>query len=457
MDWLAKPELIYYGVWGPLHTYLIGAVLFLWKDPVYAPVVLSSIFSVATAIPLYLFVKREWGETSGFFVACMYLAYPVAIRYGLVAMSETPYIFFIALSMLFLSFAKDEKESWKYGAMAGLSLTVAGSLRYEAWGLAPILGLLLWKKWRPLAAFLFTSALFPVFWMTGNYLQFGDPLYSLNWSTNWNLVISAANKDVIFMDYIFRLLFFPRALFFGLTPIAFIVCSIGMVLVLRKRSRQWGWSIPFLVLFLALTLNAVNGNLSLQARYSLSLAIFMLPFAAEWFEHSKPNRHRLLLSILTIASMIPLSYLRYVIPWPYDFPNPIPKQVSAIPRLGNSSTERILDFAREQEQLHPTGLLLDFFNWEETYYVAVKSYKDPSSIFIMPGEVNEKVVPNALNTFIEKNPKGILLLSQNSRFMQVEKSVLGEVLHFTDLEKTLLVEPLGEVEGITFYSYSVTK
>jgi 4-amino-4-deoxy-L-arabinose transferase-like glycosyltransferase len=455
MRWLENPEFIYYGVWGPLYTYLIAAVLLVWNDPVYAPVVLNCIFAVATAIPLYFFVKREWSEMSGLFVACIYLAYPVAIRYGLVAMSEVPYLFFIALALLFLSLAREENGNWIYAALAGIAVTLAGSLRYEAWGLTPFLGLLLWKRWKALLSFFLASSIFPIFWMAGNYVHFGDPLYSLSYNSYWNLVVSAWNEEVTVVDLIFRVFFFPRALFFGLTPLAFLVCVIGMIFVIQKRDRQWVWLIPFVTLFLTFTINSITGQLAVQMRYSMGLAIFMLPFAAAWFEHSKSWRYRTLFSVITIASMIPFSYLRFVIPWPDDFPNLIPKQINAIPRLDDApGINRISEYQLKQSELYPTGLLLDFFDWSNTFYVAIKSYKNPLNVFIMPGEVNEQLVPTDLHRFLDTNPTGILLLTPNSRFMTVEHTSTGDILHFTNQARTLVVKSLGDVEGIAFYSYT---
>jgi hypothetical protein len=451
-NWMSNPEIITWGVWGPLHTYLIAGILYVWNDPVYAPVVLNCLFSAAVAIPLYLLVKREWNETSALFTACFYLAYPVAFRYGLVALSEVPYIFFIALAMLQLSYARDENGNWKHALLAGIFVTLAGSLRYEAWGLTPFLGLLLWKKWKSMLVFLSAASIFPIFWMAGNYLQTGDPLYSINWAVNWNLVISLNNERLTFVEIFNRLIYYPRSLFFGLTPLAFLVCAIGIYQVIYRRGRQWIWLVPFLVLLATFTINAVNGKFSIQVRYSMGLAIFIIPFVAEWFDRQKDTRRRLILSIIVIGSMLPLSYLRYMIPWPFDFPHPVPMQVSAIPRI-DPSVVQISEFEIQQAKSHQGGLLLDFSMWDETFYVALMSRKHPSNIYIMPGEVNEPLVPLELDTFFMNNPSGIVLLTENPRFMQINPS--EDLVSFIGYEKTLSVKALGEVEGTRFYNYAV--
>jgi len=453
LDWMEKPELITSGVWGPLHTYLIAGVLHLWNNPIYAPVVLNSLFSAATAIPLYLFVRREWSETAGLFVACIYLVYPVAIRYGLVALSDIPFIFFIALTLLLLSYARDEHGSWKYALFAGLAITIAGSLRYEAWGLTPFMGLPLLKKWKSLPVFFGAALIFPVFWMAGNYQQFGDPLYSFHWALNWNINIGGLNEGLTTLDILNRATYFPRVLFFGLTPLVFAVCLIGILLVIYKRRKQWVWLIPLFVLFFTFTINAINGNLTTQVRYSLSLAIFMIPFAAEWFENLRIPRQKIVLSILIVGSILPLSYLRSAIPWPFDFPNPIPRKISAIPRV-DQQVEKISKFEIEQAQIYPEGLLLDFVDWGDTYYVALMARKPPASIFIMPGEVHEEYDISMLREFLNLNPTGLVLLTTEPRYMQIQQTSNGDQLIFSGFDQSLFIREIGKVGTITCYRYS---
>ena len=57
--WLDDPNVITHGVWGPLHFYLIGAVLALTHDPVVAPIILHVLFGVGSAILFYIFVRNR--------------------------------------------------------------------------------------------------------------------------------------------------------------------------------------------------------------------------------------------------------------------------------------------------------------------------------------------------------------------------------------------------------------
>lgn len=454
LEWMQNPHLITFGVWGPFHTYMIAGILTLWNDPVYAPILLNSIISAAIAIPLYLFVKQEWNEKAALFVTCIYIVYPVAIRYGLVALSEIPFIFFLILTLWLLSCARDETGNWKHALLAGLAITLAGSLRYEAWGLTPILGLSLIKKPKNLVVFLSSAIIFPVFWMIGNFVQFGDALYSFHWSTDWNLNISALNEGLSTIDILNRATYFPRVLFFGLTPLIFLVCMVGIIQVVWNRSKQWLWLIPLFMLFITFTINAVNGNLTTQVRYSLGLAIFIIPFAAEWYENLKKFRTRIFLIILVVGSMLPFSFLRNAIPWPFTIPNPIPRKISPIPRV-DKQVEYISDYLNNQPELENGGLLLDFVDWGDTYYLALNSRKSPENIFIMPGEVNEYPDLKLLQDFIYRNPKGLALLASDPRFIQIEHSNEGDWLSFTDLEFSFKIDVVKKVGPLTLYKYSL--
>ncbi|HCR72336.1 MAG TPA: hypothetical protein DIW23_12885 [Anaerolineae bacterium] len=453
-EWMKDPTIITSGVWGPLHTYLTAGILYIWNDAVYAPLFLNCIFSASVAIPLYLFVKHEWNESAALFVACLYLLFPVGIRYGLDTLTELPFIFFITLSMLFLSYARSEQGNWKHAFIAGFMITIAGSLRYESWGLTPFLGLLLWKKWKEMFLFFATSAIFPIFWMTGNYLEYQDPFYSFNWAVDWVTNVSGFTEEVTVIDRINRFLFYPRALIFGLTPLAFLVCCAGVFFVLYYRQKQWVWIIPFAALTGTYILNAVRGDFSTQVRYSINLAIFMIPFAGEWYLRQKEKR-RFLYSALVLISILPLSYLHYIIPWPFDFPHPVPYQVSPIPRLDeaavNISESQILI-----SEENSGGLLLDFYAWDETYYIALMSRKDPSTIFIMPGEEHEPIEMERLEKFLANNPNGVLLLTETHRYIEVQSIDSGEQIMIEGYPKPLIIELIEKVEDVAFYKYTLS-
>jgi hypothetical protein len=102
-QWLEHPALLDCSGWPPLHFYMIAAALWIWFDPVRSPSVLHILISIATAIPLWGFVRREWGEKGALFVAAAFLFYPLAWHLSFMPASEGAFAFFVASAMYFLS------------------------------------------------------------------------------------------------------------------------------------------------------------------------------------------------------------------------------------------------------------------------------------------------------------------------------------------------------------------
>ena len=68
----------------------------------------------------------------------------------------------------FLSLARKAEGAWHHAMAAGLFLTLAGMLRYEAWMLIPLFALVLWGKWQFAAIFTAASMIFPTVWMAAS-------------------------------------------------------------------------------------------------------------------------------------------------------------------------------------------------------------------------------------------------------------------------------------------------
>ena len=103
ISWLENPHWIMSYFWAPFHFYLIGFSLTLWRNTIYVPVIVNILLSGFTLIPFYYFTKREFNN-NGAIIATIFLAIsPILFRNSLMSLSETPYLFFIVVSMNFLS------------------------------------------------------------------------------------------------------------------------------------------------------------------------------------------------------------------------------------------------------------------------------------------------------------------------------------------------------------------
>jgi len=115
-------------------------------------------------------------------------------------------LFFLVLSLNALSKGIRE-NSITYLLTVGLTISIASGIRYEAWIMTAILSfiLLLTRNWRSIFFFNLTAAIFPAYWLLSNYIETGDPLFSIQRTYNWNFEIMGNNENINFKDYLRRL------------------------------------------------------------------------------------------------------------------------------------------------------------------------------------------------------------------------------------------------------------
>ncbi len=266
--WLDAPELVTSGGWGPLHFYLIGGALAVWPDPRLAPVAMHIVFAAATAPLLALFVRELFGSTRvGFLVGLAYALYPVSIYDSLTPRSEIIFVFFLVAALLLLARARQETGTWLQAAFAGICLGLGSMLRYEAWPLIVLLAPLLLHRPEKLLAFLVPALIHPIIWSVGNLVEFGDLLYGINWSRNFELNLMG-KAAVPFRKRLTGLGTFVGIGLRGLSPLVALAALIGLVLSLRQP-RYWLWLLPLAGLNAMLAWGMLHGGMVPKLQYSV--------------------------------------------------------------------------------------------------------------------------------------------------------------------------------------------
>lgn len=467
--WLENPHIVTHGIWAPLHTYLIAGSMWLVEDPILPPILINILFSVATVIPLFLFTKKEFGEKESWFVACAFLLYPIAFRNSLMAFSDTPFAFFVALSLLFISISRKKHGSWKHALIAGLSMTLAAMLRYEGWILIPLMGVILWKKPKLMIVFLTSSIIFPVFWMIGNQIHNGDPLYSINFQHRYE--VERIKGMVTYKEVIKRILFFPGAIFFGMTIFLSTLSIWGAVIALVEKKKNSIWLVPFAGLFIAFFYKSVSGSLGLTPRYSLVLGMFLLPFSIEVFNKIKQDKHRKLISFIVLISIFPLSYSSHLIT---GFIPSIARVLSirnleptsfleSIPRLTNNTKIIYESINKKSPLINRSVIWVDFnTNLHATQSISLIYRINPEKKLILSTEngLLMKEESDELSAFLFRNNTGVILFEKNKN----NKSTLNYInnaqnnfLEINNLQKSLLFEILIEHENFVMYRYKAIR
>ena len=307
INWMKNPTWIEQSIWGPFHFYITGLSLFIWNDPVYMPKILNIILSVVTLIPFYFFTKREFNK-NGAFIASIFLAIcPILFHNSFLALSETPYLLFLTLTINLVSKGIRENSNF-YILLAGLSITIASGIRYEAWVIIAIFSLLilLLKEWKFFILFNITACLFPFYWLLIHWLNTGDPFYGIQGTYVWVLDIMDNNANLDLKAILRRIWFFPFSWIIAVgIPTGYIILKT-IIEGYKKKPKNKLFillSIPFFIMFLFFEYNTFKGVLLTQHRFTGTLVILSLPFIARYFNDLSPKKIKLVwfFSFLTIG------------------------------------------------------------------------------------------------------------------------------------------------------------
>jgi hypothetical protein len=415
--WMSDPGPITHGIWGPLHTYLIAFSLALVADPVHAPVALSIGLSVAGAVAMYAFVRVEFDSgRAALLVALSYAVYPIAIRNGVSVRSETPFALLLLLSMIAVSLARRREGSWRQAAAGGLALTLASMLRYEGWMLTPLLAVLLWRKPKLLVIFCACAAIHPVLWMAGNALHYGDPLYSMNAASRWELdAMGQAGADRAALAR--RAVSYPLTLIRGMTLPLGLLCVAGAVLAAATRHRSRAWLLPLGGLLALWAMAIARGSLVPKLNYTETAGTLLFPFSALVYERLGVRRWAAPLFATVALGLVAAGAISSCRPCLARVGLGRWAGTSPIPRIENQKIALELPpMLVESMGGGHAALISDHYGWGAPRYVALLTRLQRARIFLAPSAPNRHLEPDSLSQFLTRNPRGVLIALSGSRF-----------------------------------------
>ncbi len=407
INWMKNPIWIKKSVWAPFHFYINGVALFVWDNRVITPKIVNILFSSFTLIPFYFLTKREFNK-NGAIIAAIFLAVsPILFRNSFLALSETPYLFFLTLTINLLSKAIRE-NSFIYIFLSGISITIAAGIRYEAWIIIGVLSLIiiLIRRWKMFLLFNLAALLFPLYWLLSNFIETGNPLYSIQGTYNYALDVMDGNANMDLESYLRRIWYFPFSWIIAIgIPSGFIILKIFFKSYSKKyfNKSYFLYSIPFWIMFTFFQYNTFNGVLLTQHRYTGTLVILSLPFIALYFNNltSKKLKLAVVYGLLTIS----LSFV-------YNSNGIIP-----LPRLEDQSNVRISEIINKN--ILPTScLIIDFIGWDNTYYLALRTNLPNEQIVITEGAKHSKIPLEIIRKKFIKHNEGIILLNKNSKLFK---------------------------------------
>ncbi|HWW13941.1 MAG TPA: glycosyltransferase family 39 protein [Candidatus Dormibacteraeota bacterium] len=284
--WLQHPtSQLIFGVYPPGHFWLIGTLALLVPDVTMAGRLLSLLLGIASLFFVWKLACLLYGNAAGIFSLAVFTLYSMHIAYSTTSSSEVPCVFFLLFGLFFFFsyFNETSPPAWYLG-VSGIALSVAGSIRYEAWVIFGALVLIfpwlwIWSPIRrgpvnsalmPLILFGITGGAWPLMMMLYCWRNYGDPMYLVT----LNHLRVTRTLETVASPLGYQLALTPVVLIISLSPLAFAGAMWGIA-----RSRR----LPLAAAFAALTIffaavqdyEIVSHGLLALARYSLILGAML--------------------------------------------------------------------------------------------------------------------------------------------------------------------------------------
>lgn len=214
-------------------------------------------------------------------------------------------------------------------------------------------------------------------------------------------------------------------------------------------------------------MKAIEGSILMQHRYTITLLIFYLPFFAIFFDNDVKVSLKKYFTIATIVTIVPLSFYWYKLPVykamkiSETFKSALfniftfsGEQTEAIPLLKNKETKEILKTIKENKDAEENSLILDFIDWDNTYYLALYSDISPENIYIIDGaSISSFPDFEQLKTKINNSSKGFFLVKDFSKFSGCLK-FKGNLVSIDTIQKKFFVEKLYCKSNINLFKYT---
>ncbi len=286
-EWLKHPVFkVGYGAYPPGHFWLIGLFTLLFHDVVFAGRFLSLVAGIGSLYVIWKLARNLYGEPSGVIALAVFVFYSLHIGYSTTSSAEVTYLFFLLAGLMFFFgyFRDDSRPLWQLG-VGGLSLSLAETIRLEAWaiffGLGIILAILAYQdegsrpgwfgRWlKPVLTLGLTAGAWPIFSMVYSAILFHDPMRVL--SQHNSIITGWFKAHPVPLAY--ELALGPGALLSSLSPLAALAAIYGFFKsFFQSGPSRLAASFASLTLFFALVQNyeIATGKLLAMARYTMTL------------------------------------------------------------------------------------------------------------------------------------------------------------------------------------------
>lgn len=439
-QWAQDSGIIKSGSWLPLYFYLMGIALKVCDNQYYTPLVVNIVLSVLTLFPLYFLMKRLFNAHTAILLCVLFSFSPIVFRLSLLSLSETPSVFFIVLAANCLAKGLIERNN-KYVFCAGLFMSIAGGFRYESWIISPLVTLIIAYRFSIRQALLFVlpAFLFPLYWLISNYLYGENMLNSFTWASD----AIKSNEINSAEDLLRRIWWYPVSLFFVFGPIGFFYFIKEIINVSKNRKANpeaFLFFLLFIAVFLFFLVNCLSGSLLMQHRFTLTL--YLLSFFFLGFYFNNRAKHKLKMALLISLSAFALSFV-------YNS-----RGVRPIPLLQDDTAAKVAEIIKANSS-PVSGLIVDRWSFENTYYVAFASGLPQHNIAVFdenPNSMNLQL--DVAKSIFNEHRTGFILFYTKGKLAN-EMTIRGNQLIVNSSNQSMEVEAVFQSEEIMLYKYQM--
>jgi hypothetical protein len=461
------------GIWPPLHFYLNGIFTVVVDNRAIASVWVNILLGSAMVLPVFALVRRWSNGLVAIAVTILVVFNPLMFRNSLQGLSEIPFLFFSACAFNAASCAQTgaSTEGSREALLAGLFITIACGMRYEAWlFIVAIAGiLLLARHWRRTILFCLTASMFPIAWMVTNHLAQGNMFHGVEHVVHWR-----GNAEVVHVpdgERWLRTLFFPVSFLLALTPATFLLGMAGGVRSIARGSdplARSGWLLLFPLFLIIMITKARNAELLLQHRFTMTLILLFIPFLVLGFKPIRPSLLIVAMSVVFagwsmwssmdsaagtwLSNVSRGTKAEYAI---YHIRTYTLHEMKAIPQLDHRKPDELV---KRIDAIPITNklLVLDFFGWQDTYNVALRVDVLATSVVFLPedGSSSSRGLRH-LEDYLDRlsDPKGILVLKAESVYHKALQPMAEGGVVIPLQRSHLLLEPAGDVEDLHLFTF----
>jgi len=423
--------------WPPLFFYLMGAALKIYHNPFITPLIVNIMLSIIMLFPLYFLMKRLFNDYTALLLCIIFSLSPIVFQLSLLSMSEIPSVFFIVLSASLLAKGLIDKSN-VYIILAGLIFSIAGGFRYDSWFIAPLVAIIIAYRFSFKEALLFfiPALLFPIYWLLSNYFTTGNMFASFTWAVD----ATRTNKIDSFDAFLRRTWWFPLSLIFAFGPIGFYSFIKEIYKLIKNRNyhkTSFLFFILFVIVYLIFTINCYRGSLLMQHRFTLTLYLLSFPFLGYYFKNKVKNKFKMMLLFSISAFFLAFVYSS--------------KGARPIPRLHNKEASIIADIIHKNIS-SDSGLLVDFIDWETSYYVPFMSELSQDNCLIIDQNSNMEFLKKDIEFLFINHSEGCILYYNKGKLVN-ESSIQGNTLTFNKINVQIKISTLYNHKGVIVYKY----